>query len=415
MNYEINNIVKYKIYGDYIALYSLEYNGSVVYEEKDLIKTVVRGKEKIEELKPIIDSLVLNIDSVEESNGYIKTIYSNEDKKYNVIFNATKENTNILQSIKIRQEADKQKIKDAKNSQKSKDKKAVAIFLSLVTAAAIGLYAYTLVNKNKNKDVSNLSNNQTELVDVVTETTQLPTQAPTQAPTKLPTQAPTQAPTQLPTQAPTQAPTPTLRPLATKEVLELLNSEKEILSNYRNAMLDGAKKEGENNIGIETDILFSENSLNDLYDFINNGLDNLLNDKSSSQNKFDYIRGTLESGISNFSKYLGKEYGLSNLFTKDLDAKARLEEVEEKFIEYKKNPNNYKFIFGLIDNISKKVDDNLEYNPIEELVVLGYAIEKLPFINDPNIGNYMEKATELQNKVNIQINVLCSNYPTLNK
>ena len=38
MNYEINNIVKYKIYGDYIALYSLEYNGSVVYEEKDLIK-----------------------------------------------------------------------------------------------------------------------------------------------------------------------------------------------------------------------------------------------------------------------------------------------------------------------------------------------------------------------------------------
>ena len=391
MNYEINNIVKYKIYGDYIALYSLKYNGSVVYEEKDLIKTVVRGKEKIKELKPIIDSLVLNIDSVEESNGYIKTIYSNEDKKYNVIFNATKENTNILQSIKIRQEADKQKIKDAKNSQKSKDKKAVAIFLSLVTAAAIGLYAYTLVNKNKNKDVSNLSNNQTELVDVVTETTQLPTQAPT------------------------QAPTPTLRPLATKEVLELLNSEKEILSNYRNAMLDGAKKEGENNIGIETDILFSENSLNDLYDFINNGLDNLLNDKSSSQNKFDYIRGTLESGISNFSKYLGKEYGLSNLFTKDLDAKARLEEVEEKFIEYKKNPNNYKFIFGLIDNISKKVDDNLEYNPIEELVVLGYAIEKLPFINDPNIGNYMEKATELQNKVNIQINVLCSNYPTLNK
>ena len=395
MNYEINNIVKYKIYGDYIALYSLEYNGSVVYEEKDLIKTVVRGKEKIKELKPIIDSLVLNVDSIEESNGYIKTIYSNEDKKYNVIFNATKENTNILQSIKIRQEADKQKIKDAKNSQKSKDKKAVAIFLSLVTAAAIGLYAYTLVNKNKNKDVSNLSNNQTELVDVVTETTQAPTQAPTQLPT--------------------QAPTPTLRPLATKEVLELLNSEKEILSNYRNAMLDGAKKEGENNIGIETDILFSENSLNDLYDFINNGLDNLLNDKSSSQNKFDYIRGTLESGISNFSKYLGKEYGLSNLFTKDLDAKARLEEVEEKFIEYKKNPNNYKFIFGLIDNISKKVDDNLEYNPIEELVVLGYAVEKLPFINDPNIGNYMEKATELQNKVNIQINVLCSNYPTLNK
>ena len=103
------------------------------------------------------------------------------------------------------------------------------------------------------------------------------------------------------------------------------------------------------------------------------------------------------------------------MFTKDLDAKARLEEVEEKFIEYKKNPNNYKFIFGLIDNISKKVDDNLEYNPIEELVVLGYAIEKLPFINDPNIGNYMEKATELQNKVNIQINVLCSNYPILNK